>query len=259
MFGSCACRPRLRSARDRRCGAQRRVHAHGLQRHTAFFSSGLRSRASPGLPARSSCGYAPGVGMPRLTEPEKLANTATRPRTRPTMGGTISGRSPKSTPACGDGSCAARTTRTLGQDRDEYTPAHRDTSILHEDLKPWRQAFLDAGHPARDSDFIIPGDLTSPRHGVIQQQTRSTSARRRPRSGAKQASETSTRSRQASRVCRHPRRHPLRATPRRHLPAPAHRGSTSTSRVAPSASGIESPVPRLVYYLAVQTIVGDKR
>lgn len=39
-------------------------------------------------------------------------------------------------------------------------------SILHEDLKTWRQALLDAGHPARDSDFIIPGNLTGSGHGV---------------------------------------------------------------------------------------------
>ncbi|HXB64681.1 MAG TPA: hypothetical protein VNV42_07380 [Solirubrobacteraceae bacterium] len=40
-------------------------------------------------------------------------------------------------------------------------------SILHEDLKSWRQVLLNASHPARDSDFIIPGDLTSARHGVL--------------------------------------------------------------------------------------------
>jgi integrase len=40
-------------------------------------------------------------------------------------------------------------------------------SILHEDLEPWRQALRDAGHPARDSDFIIPGDLTRRGQGVL--------------------------------------------------------------------------------------------
>jgi integrase len=40
-------------------------------------------------------------------------------------------------------------------------------SILHEDLQRWRQALLAAGHPARDSDFIIPGDLTDAGNGVL--------------------------------------------------------------------------------------------
>jgi len=40
-------------------------------------------------------------------------------------------------------------------------------SILHEDLEPWRQALRDAGHPARYSDFIIPGDLTRRGQGVL--------------------------------------------------------------------------------------------
>jgi hypothetical protein len=40
-------------------------------------------------------------------------------------------------------------------------------SILQEDIRSWRQALLDAGHPARDTDFVIPGDLTSRGHGVL--------------------------------------------------------------------------------------------
>jgi integrase len=39
-------------------------------------------------------------------------------------------------------------------------------SILHEDLGEWRAALRSAGHPARDVDFIIPGDLTGAQHGV---------------------------------------------------------------------------------------------
>ena len=38
--------------------------------------------------------------------------------------------------------------------------------ILREDLQQWRQALGDAGHPARDVDFIVPGDLTGARQGV---------------------------------------------------------------------------------------------
>jgi hypothetical protein len=37
--------------------------------------------------------------------------------------------------------------------------------ILREDLAAWRAALRDAGHPARECDFIIPGDLTSIQHG----------------------------------------------------------------------------------------------
>jgi integrase len=40
-------------------------------------------------------------------------------------------------------------------------------SILQEDIRSWRQALLDAGHPARDTDFVIPGDLTSAGQGVL--------------------------------------------------------------------------------------------
>jgi integrase len=39
--------------------------------------------------------------------------------------------------------------------------------ILREDLEHWRQALVDAGHPARDMDFIIPGDLTDGSEGVL--------------------------------------------------------------------------------------------
>jgi hypothetical protein len=38
--------------------------------------------------------------------------------------------------------------------------------ILREDLQQWRQALVDSGHPARDVDFIIPGDLTGAEQGV---------------------------------------------------------------------------------------------
>jgi integrase len=38
---------------------------------------------------------------------------------------------------------------------------------LREDLEQWRQTLLGAGHPARDVDFIIPGNLTGSTHGVL--------------------------------------------------------------------------------------------
>jgi hypothetical protein len=39
-------------------------------------------------------------------------------------------------------------------------------SILRADLHEWRAALRAAGHPARDIDFIIPGDLAGAQHGV---------------------------------------------------------------------------------------------
>ncbi len=39
-------------------------------------------------------------------------------------------------------------------------------SILRADLHEWRAALRAAGHPARDVDFIIPGDLGNVRHGT---------------------------------------------------------------------------------------------
>jgi hypothetical protein len=44
-------------------------------------------------------------------------------------------------------------------------------SILREDLEQWREIITQSGRPARDSDFIIPGDLTSARHGVREADT----------------------------------------------------------------------------------------
>lgn len=44
-------------------------------------------------------------------------------------------------------------------------------SILQEDLEQWREILTQSGHPARDSDFIIPGDLTHARHGVRETDT----------------------------------------------------------------------------------------
>jgi integrase len=43
--------------------------------------------------------------------------------------------------------------------------------ILREDLAAWRAALRDAGQPARECDFIIPGDLTSSQHGVRDRRT----------------------------------------------------------------------------------------
>jgi integrase len=39
-------------------------------------------------------------------------------------------------------------------------------SILREDLSEWRATLRRSGHPARDVDFIIPGDLASAPHGI---------------------------------------------------------------------------------------------
>ncbi|HYM55259.1 MAG TPA: hypothetical protein VES97_07835 [Solirubrobacteraceae bacterium] len=44
-------------------------------------------------------------------------------------------------------------------------------SILREDLAAWRTALLRAGHPARELDFIIPGDLAGAEHGVRETRT----------------------------------------------------------------------------------------
>jgi hypothetical protein len=43
--------------------------------------------------------------------------------------------------------------------------------ILREDLERWRATLTDAGRPARDIDFIIPGDLTSARVGAHDPET----------------------------------------------------------------------------------------
>jgi hypothetical protein len=39
-------------------------------------------------------------------------------------------------------------------------------AILQDDLSEWREVLRRSGHPARDIDFVIPGDLASARHGV---------------------------------------------------------------------------------------------
>jgi hypothetical protein len=39
-------------------------------------------------------------------------------------------------------------------------------SLLQEDLSRWRVALGHSGHPVRDCDFIIPGDLAGPHHGI---------------------------------------------------------------------------------------------
>lgn len=43
--------------------------------------------------------------------------------------------------------------------------------ILREDLEQWREILTQSGRPARDSDFIIPGDLINARHGVREAKT----------------------------------------------------------------------------------------
>lgn len=44
-------------------------------------------------------------------------------------------------------------------------------SILREDLERWRTILRESGHPARDTDFIIPGNLTGARHGIHETET----------------------------------------------------------------------------------------
>ena len=56
-------------------------------------------------------------------------------------------------------------------------------SILREDLYEWRDALRRSGYPAREFDFIIPGDLAGAQHGV-----------RDPRTGACYLSESQARS-----------------------------------------------------------------
>lgn len=55
--------------------------------------------------------------------------------------------------------------------------------ILREDLSEWRAALKRSGHPTREVDFIIPGDLAGSQHGV-----------RDPRTGACHFSESQARS-----------------------------------------------------------------
>jgi hypothetical protein len=43
--------------------------------------------------------------------------------------------------------------------------------ILRDDLEQWRELLTQSGRPARDSDFIIPGDLINARHGVREAKT----------------------------------------------------------------------------------------
>jgi integrase len=44
-------------------------------------------------------------------------------------------------------------------------------SILREDLEHWRTILRESGHPAHDTDFIIPGNLTGARHGIREAET----------------------------------------------------------------------------------------
>jgi integrase len=44
-------------------------------------------------------------------------------------------------------------------------------AILREDLTAWRLALRHAGHPTRELDFIIPGDLAGAEHGVREART----------------------------------------------------------------------------------------
>jgi hypothetical protein len=44
-------------------------------------------------------------------------------------------------------------------------------SILREDLEQWRAILTQSAHPVRDIDFIIPGYLANPRHGVREAET----------------------------------------------------------------------------------------
>lgn len=43
--------------------------------------------------------------------------------------------------------------------------------LLWADLQEWRAALRAHGHPARDHDFVIPGDVTGKGHGVLDERT----------------------------------------------------------------------------------------
>jgi hypothetical protein len=74
----------------------------------------------------------------------------------------------------------------LSQGRlDEWGKTEHSTtipSVLQKDLADWRQTLEALGHPVRALDFIIPGDLAGPKHGV-----------RDPRTGACHFSENQAR------------------------------------------------------------------
>jgi integrase len=44
-------------------------------------------------------------------------------------------------------------------------------SLLREDLERWREILAESGRPVRDTDFIIPGNVASARHGVREAET----------------------------------------------------------------------------------------
>jgi hypothetical protein len=58
-------------------------------------------------------------------------------------------------------------------DKTEHSTQRRTAlpGVLREDLAEWRAALRGAGHPARELDFIIPGDLSGPGHGALDSRT----------------------------------------------------------------------------------------
>lgn len=97
----------------------------------------------------------------------------------------------------------------MGRDRDEHASAHRDAQRPARDLQQWHQTLLEAGHPACDSDFIIPGDLTGDGNGVRDPATDAVHlASGRRSSGAKAFQARGASRRRSHRVRQHPRRNP---------------------------------------------------
>jgi hypothetical protein len=75
--------------------------------------------------------------------------------------------------------------------KTEHSTQRRTTipSVLQEDLAEWRQTLEAFGRPVRALDFIIPGDLAGPEHGVRDPRTDAcTSAKTRPAPGASASS-----------------------------------------------------------------------
>ncbi len=101
-------------------------------------------------------------------------------------------------------------------------------SLLREDLADWRAALQRAGHPARELDFIIPGDLAGAQHGTRDPAQRRLPLQRKPgpRVGRPLLHPSRHASRATPRVLPDPRRNALLAAPRRHLTAPTRRRPT---------------------------------
>jgi hypothetical protein len=78
-----------------------------------------------------------------------------------------------------DDNMRARITEVLSRNQldDQAKTAHatgrtaRVPAVLTADLAMWRAALREHGHPARDVDFVVPGDLTGPHNGIREPNT----------------------------------------------------------------------------------------